>query len=311
MTKRHTKTVVSIAVAILWCTSLPALGQQAVKPGAAKAGSAAETKSSPSSSLAATVMKLKQIRVKDLDTDVPMAAKPLLTKLKQELSVLIQDTLNKQALRGTNPEELRTQIVSRLKSIGVAVAEPQTVSDSGPADTADHPFGDLLGVTLETPDGFPDLLVATTTVSIPCGEDSSLYVFNKHSGGWELLIEQEINDYDSISDAQGSLGYAVGPADHSRPFFVVVATINPWCTSNWQGIRYTVMRAGKTADQPAILFSTTDTVYLGGDEKYRITVTPDGFTMKFDSSAPDNSDEISAMKQVKYKVSGNKVVERR
>ncbi|HAA05817.1 MAG TPA: hypothetical protein DCE18_20970, partial [Syntrophobacteraceae bacterium] len=113
----------------------PALGQQAVKPGAAKAGSAAETKSSPSSSLAATVMKLKQIRVKDLDTDVPMAAKPLLTKLKQELSVLIQDTLNKQALRGTNPEELRTQIVSRLKSIGVAVAEPQTVSDSGPADT--------------------------------------------------------------------------------------------------------------------------------------------------------------------------------
>ncbi len=308
---RLVKSVALVVAAVLWCISQPAAGQGPVKRAAPQAGTVAASKAPSSSSLTATMLQLRQIRVKELDTDIPEAAKPLLTTVKQELCGLIQDTLNNPDFRGMNPQELRAQIVSRLKSVGIAVAEPQPTSDTETAANAISPFGTLLGVTLATPDGYPDLLVATTTLSIPCGDDSSLYLFEKHADGWELILGQEVNDYDSISDAQGSLGYAVGPADRSQPFFVVMASVNPWCTSNWQGIRYTVMRPGKTAYQPVILFSTTDTIYLGNAEDYRITVTPNGFTMEFESSAPDNSDELSAKKRVKYKVSGNRVGEYR
>jgi hypothetical protein len=311
MKSRHAKSVALVTTLILWCISQPAAGQGPVKHAAPQAGTAAAAKVLSSSLLNATMMKLRQIRVKELDTDIPEAAKPLLTTVKQELCGLIHDTLNDPGFRGMNPQELRAQIVSRLKSIGIAVAEPQPTSDTEPATNTFPPFGSLLRVTLATPDGYPDLLAATTTLSIPCGDDSSLYLFEKHSDGWKLILGQEVNDYDSISDAQGSLGYAVGPSDRSQPFFVVMASVNPWCTSNWQGIRYTVMRPGKTAYQPVILYSTTDTIYLGNAEDYRITVTSNGFTMEFESSAPDNSDELSAKKRIKYQVSGNRVGEYR
>jgi hypothetical protein len=307
---RHANPTALVVVVILCCigqfvagrTPVQAAGRQGVTTPASKAPS--------SSSLAVAMMKLHQIRVKELDTDVPVAAQPLLTKVKQELCGLIEDTLNHHDLRGVDPQGMRARIVSRLKSMGITIAEPPTADMEAAPNTA-RPFGTLLGLTLAVPDGYPNLLVATTTLSIPCGEDSSLYLFDRQSDGWKLILAQEANDYDSISDAQGSLGYAVGPADGGQPFFVVMASVSPWCTSNWQGIRYTVMRPGKTANEPVILFSTTDTIYLGNAERYRMAATPDGFMVEFESSAPDNSDDVSAKKRIEYRVRGNKVAEQR
>jgi hypothetical protein len=309
--KRRVRSAALVVAAVLWWISQPAAGQGPVKRAAPQAGPVVASKSPSLSSLTAAMLKLRQIRVKELDTDVPEAARPLLITVKQELCGLIQDTLNNPDFRGMNPQQLQAQIVSWLKSSGVAVAEPQPASDTESPGNAISPFGTLLGVTLATPDGYPDLLVATTTLSIPCGDDGSLYLFEKQADGWKWILGQEVNDYDSISDAQGSLGYVVGPSDRSQPFYVVMASVNPWCTSNWQGIRYTVMRPGKTAYQPLILFSTSDTIFLGNAEDYRITVTPNGFSMEFESSAPDNSDELSAKKRIKYQIKGNKVSEQR
>jgi hypothetical protein len=307
---RHARPTALAVALILCCTGQLVAGQTPVQAAGRQVGTAPASKTPSSSSLAAAMMKLNQIRVKELDTDVPVAAQPLLTKVKQELCGLIEETLNHHDLRGVEPQGLRARIVSRLKSMGITIAEPPTADMEAAANTA-PPFGALLGLTLAIPDGYPNLLVATTTLSIPCGEDSSLYLFDRQADGWRLILAQEANDYDSISDAQGSLGYAVGPADGGQPFFVVMASVSPWCTSNWQGIRYTVMRPGKTANEPVILFSTTDTIYLGNAEGYRMTATPNGFMVEFESSAPDNSDEVSAKKRIEYRVRGNKVAEQR
>jgi len=307
---RHARPTALAVALILCCFGQFVAGQTPLQAAGRQVGTAPASKTPSSSSLAAAMMKLNQIRVKELDTDVPVAAQPLLTKVKQELCGLIEETLNHHDLRGVEPQGLRARIVSRLKSMGVAVAEPPT-ADMEAATSTTPPFGALLGLTLAIPDGYPNLLVATTTLSIPCGEDSSLYLFERQADGWKLILAQEANDYDSISDAQGSLEYVVGPADGGQPFFVVMASVSPWCTSNWQGIRYTVMRPGKTANEPVILFSTTDTIYLGNAEGYRMTATLNGFIVEFESSAPDNSEEVSAKKRIEYRVRGNKVAEQR
>ena len=310
MRNRHARPTALAVALILCCIGQFVAGQTPVQAAGRQVGTAPAGKTPSSSSLAAAMMKLNQIRVKELDTDVPVAAQPLLTKVKQELCGLIEETLNYHDLRGVGPQGLRARIVSRLKSMGITIAEPPTADMEAAANTA-PPFGALLGLTLAIPDGYPNLLVATTTLSIPCGEDSSLYLFERQADGWKLILAQEANDYDSISDAQGSLEYVVGPADGGQPFFVVMASVSPWCTSNWQGIRYTVMRPGKTANEPVILFSTTDTIYLGNAEGYRMTATLNGFIVEFESSAPDNSEEVSAKKRIEYRVRGNKVAEQR
>lgn len=114
-----------------------------------------------------------------------------------------------------------------------------------------------------------------------CGRDSSIYVYRKHGKQWDLVIVQEANDYTEVSGAQGSFVYAISPPDHQGQWFVVVTDVNPWCTSNWQSLRYKVLRAGPSPTQPQVLLSKRATTYLGQDEPQKISVRKDGFQLAY------------------------------
>src|SRR5262249_52560562 len=123
---------------------------------------------------------------------------------------------------------------------------------------------------------------------------------------WRLILAQEANGYEDISGAQGWFDYRVSPPDPAGGFFVVTANVNPWCTSNWQSVRYQVLKPAADPFWPQVLLKQTQTTYMG--------VAPPPFTLPADASPFPlkcaayqglNPDDFIRSHIVKYRVSAN------
>ena len=208
-----------------------------------------QVSSSPNSAVtrvAETVAKLKKIKTESFDTNVPEAAKPLLMTLKHQLRDLVEIAINKG--ESSDPEKLEQQIIDELNQSGVTIQQPvQIVVDENYVDKG-YTYGDIDGISVKKAAGYPDLLVMTTTLSVCCGEDTSLYLFQNRNGRWSLTLADESNYYDEVNGAQGDFEYRISEGGTPDDFFVVVADITPWCSSNWQTLRYKVLRVGQSAD---------------------------------------------------------------
>ncbi len=251
-------------------------------------------------SIKQTVSKLRDIKTDDMNPNIPLSAKPLLTRLKHQLRDLISETINARNNQQQKPRRLRASIINELKSDGITVEEPkETVDDENYVET-DYVYGDIYNIAIERPATHPDLIVATTTLGICCGEDTSFYIFKNDGAQWKLVLGQETNDYDEISDAHSRFQYSISPPDNSNNFFVVTANVNPWCTSNWQQIRYAVLTLGSGAYEPNTVLSGEDAIYLGDEQPYNIAVRVNGFTLSFDGES--NLDEFVSGHSLKYKI---------
>lgn len=268
-------------------------------------------------SIKQTVDKLRRFKSDVMNPNIPVAAKPLLTLLKHQLRDLITGTLNARSNSQQNPQGLRANIINELKSDGVTVEEPKDeVVDENYLET-DYVYGDIYDIAIERPATHPDLIVGMTTVGVCCGKDTSFYIFKNNGTQWELVLAQEANDYDEISDAHGRFQYAISPPDNRNDFFVVTANVNPWCTSNWQQIRYEVLRLGRSADKPERVLSGKDTIYLGVDPpEYQLSTSTQGFSLSFASyefmnrmnkgaADPVNEKDIRRSHVVTYRINGS------
>jgi hypothetical protein len=231
-----------------------------------------------------TVASLRQIEPDSSEYTIPPAAKVLLTTLKHQLRDLIHTRVNSKYL-GTNADEVRATILADLNDIGIAVEDSTaTVEDKNYVDEG-YIYGEICGVTVEKPEGHPHLLVATTTIGISCGSDTSLYVFQYNGTGWDLTLAEEANDYDDVSGALGRFQWGISQPDRQNNFFVVAANVNPWCTSNWQGLRFKVIRPGHMAYEPRVLLNEKRTIYLGTDfedeRPYRLILRGNRFRLEF------------------------------
>ncbi|HEV7921474.1 MAG TPA: hypothetical protein VGR02_11870 [Thermoanaerobaculia bacterium] len=115
-------------------------------------------------------------------------------------------------------------------------------------------------------EGHPELVAVTTLIDIPCGSDTSLYLFRLESDGWRLILARESNGYRRIAGALDMFQYAVSPSDANGDFFVVTANVNPWCSSNWQMLRFDVRRIGADAYSSRVLVSGNESIYLDADD---------------------------------------------
>lgn len=194
------------------------------------------------------------------DPRIRPAARTLLKKLKHQLRDLLLDTINAQDHRIRSPERLKSNLLAKLKKSGIPVGG--------------YEIGDITGISIQRPERHPNLLAFTTTLGILCGNDTSLYLARWRGIRWELILALEANDYKEIDGAQGLFKYAISPPDRKGDFFVVVVDINPWCTSNWQAIRYKVFRVGSKPYRPKRIMSRKETVYLGSDLTYRLSAEP-------------------------------------
>jgi len=234
---------------------------------------------------------------------VPPSAQKLLPQLKAGLREIIGRTINEHY--SSSPEILHDNVLSDLKKAGMEALSRVQRDGYYTADGDD--FGYLSDVTVRQPERHPDLVAVVTNLTIPCGSDASLNLYRRTGTTWQLILVAESNGYADISGAQGSFQFAISPPDGEGNWFVVAADVNPWCSSNWQQLRYKVLRPGEDPHHSQVLLDEHTTVYLGVDQPYRLTVSPGGFEIR-NVAAQGLDDSIMTRLHVqKYEVNGDRV----
>jgi hypothetical protein len=187
-----------------------------------------------------------------------------------------------------------------------APAQQPATSGSG---IPDYVYGDIEEIDVRQPEGYPDLAAAVTTLGVCCGSDSSLYLFQRSESFWHLILAQEANGYEEVSGAQGSFEYRISPPDSDGRFFVVTANVNPWCTSNWQSIRYQVMRPAGFADAPQVILKEDREIYIGVDPPiFKLEADAGSFALSFTASQGLDAGKFSRTHMVKYRIDLDRAV---
>lgn len=265
-----------------------------------------------------TVGSLSRIHTDAVDADIPVAAKPLLTTLKHQLRDLIANRL-RFGKRQVSTQQLQARAIVDLSDLGLIVDEEGSFFDAGEFEKG-YSYGDIESITVTRPHDCFDLIAVTTTLGVCCGEDTSLYLFKYEDGAWRLEMADETNDYDRIDVARRLFEFGVSWLDENNDIFVVTASVNSWCSSNWQSITYRVLRPGQGPYEPRVLLSRSETIYLGaGDPPYRLEVDDSSFTLRFygdkyedfvSKGAEGDADDESLKELVQCRVKGNAVLEK-
>ncbi len=235
--------------------------------------------------------------------DVPPTAQKLLPQFKAGLREIIGRTINEHY--SSSPEILHDTILSDLKKAGIEALSRVQRDGYYTADGDD--FGYLSDVTVRQPERHPDLVAVVTNLTIPCGSDASLNLYHRTGATGQLILVAESNGYADISGAQGSFQFAIAPPDGEGNWFVVTADVNPWCSSNWQQLRFKVMRPGKDISDAQVLLDEHTTIYLGVDQPYRLTVSPGGFEIRHVAAQGLDDSIMTRVHVQKYEVNGNRV----
>jgi hypothetical protein len=262
-----------------------------------------------------TVQALRRIHTDCYDSGIPAKAKPLLATLKNELEDLVSVALADSGEAHLTASDLQFHINAKLKADGVLThRSADVVVDENYADTG-YDYGDVFEITVTQPPEHPDLLAVTTTVGVCCGEDTSFYLYRRHGYRWSLALAYTAGYYDEISGAHGQVQFGISPAD--KGLFIVVANVNPWCTSNWQSLRYAVLRESRLAHRPHVLLEKTHSIFLNGDPSYSLVVGRDSFSFVFldekfmellNKGVDIDLNDRRAKRLLKYRVSGLNVV---
>jgi hypothetical protein len=244
--------------------------------------------------IADTLRQLRQVTVVDgIGYDVPPSAIPLLTQLKHQLLNTFREAL-KESGSSVTGAQVRQRMLSRLEEADVRIGR----RDNGI-------YGDIDDVQVGRPSGHADLVVFVSTISIACGEDSSIYVFQRRNRRWRMVIAVERDGYKQVDGAIGNLQYGVSPPDRHGRWFLVYANISPWCTSFWNGLHYVAARAGTAANRPQVVREGTEAIYLGTDYGPRLKVGRDDFRLDFESDLLLDMGVMIRTHVVRYRVSGN------
>lgn len=206
-----------------------------------------------------TLQSLRTISVPEDETRVPPEARRLLKTAKAELRELATASLRGQL---ADPDAAAAHLHDALLVPDV----PETAYGGLAIDVTTH--GDTIAVDAQ--------------FAVPCGDDSALFLF-RYDGAWKLVLDRESNDYDEISGGAGSLAFDVSPPDANGSVLVISADVSPWCTSNWQALRWRVDRVGR--DHATLVTQQHDSVYLDDDLKLDATAT--GFSIEYGTHSAD------------------------
>ena len=250
-----------------------------------RTGNAQEPSSPPISPLHETAQELQAIETGEMDDDVPAPAIELLPVFKHEIRDLFASLL--QRAPDADATTLQKQVVTALSAAGVTLGdrlkghEVYNEHDAVQHFVLTHPYGAIGDIVVRAPPGHNDLLVFTADLEISCGSDSVLYVFQKANGNWRRILDVESNGYKEVSGGLGMFDSKFGGGTAAGGWFLVTTDVNPWCSSNWQSLRWKVVRPGPGPEKPEVLMTASDGVYLGVDEPYRLSANEAGFELRF------------------------------
>jgi hypothetical protein len=226
---------------------------------------------SPAQDAAQSIGALRGIRIDDeMDTNVPPAASLLIANAKHHLRDLAAAVLV-----GAEPNAVAA--AAHARNTMIAAVDEEGVDVGGELGV---PYGD--GLTIEVTSPGPGFVAVVVDFSVPCGTDSSLFLFRRTAGGWKLVLDRENNDYETVAGAAGSFEFKLSPPDANGAVLVLTTDINPWCSSNWQSLRWDLFRVGQETEP---IESGRESVFLQGEITSELR--KDGFTLRFTGSSID------------------------
>ncbi|MBV9827958.1 MAG: hypothetical protein JO001_20185 [Alphaproteobacteria bacterium] len=203
----------------------------------------------------------------DLSTDVPPEAQRAIAAMKTRLGALA-DAYMGCAGAAADPQRLQGELIDLARG-----TDPDT--------TDENRYGGRIDFSVRLNVGPQRLLSIVAEFSIQCGSDAVLLVFAPESEGWREALRWHSKDYPTVAGAFWSFDYAISPPDPTGAWFVVAKNLAPWCTSTWSSIRYSVLRPRPAGTEPAELFRASDSIWWGGDDLGTLSVTADGFTLRY------------------------------
>jgi hypothetical protein len=225
--------------------------------------------------------QLRNVQDDDVGGAVPRDAQKLLPQFRHALRDFVAASLA--AEPELSPEGLKGKLTRALESTVHSVQDAQA-----------GPYGNKVGIEMQAVPGAKDLLVATVTISVKCGSDTALYIFDRSRGKVRLLFTAASQPYGLISGAWGHFGYSVSALDDGS-FVLMAANVNPWCSSNWQGLRYSLYRINPV-DGGTRLFADKRTIWIGADPAYTVAEKEGHFELTFAGESPKDPGSVKVHK---------------
>jgi len=209
--------------------------------------------------VAETSRQLQAIKVvdsseEDMPYDVPASVQPLVQRFKHELRDLIADTLSAQGPSAT-PRSLRDFVIRALSQENVKLMPVTAGPNPNPPSADLDRYGLIEDISVERPTEAPNLIAVVTTLHIPCGADSSVYIFEQKDNRWILALADESKPYPQVNGAREGFEYSIVPLSHASRWYLAESWDSPWCTSAWGSLHYKVVEPGRAAYEPHVILA--------------------------------------------------------
>ncbi|WP_437637533.1 hypothetical protein [Sorangium sp. So ce854] len=194
----------------------------------------------------------------------PAGAPALLGALKAELRGVVERALDD--AEGAPPAAARDRAMAELERLGVRPAPEE------------RRWGGLIDLRIEQPAAHPELRVALVTLAVPCGEDSSLYVFERGPAGFRLALAQE-SDVSERTSEGNRLSYGFVPGRPEGRWALVVSSAGSSCVSLWRTLTTRVLLRGTDPLRPRAAFAGSRRFHLPAG--HALAMTASGFTLRW------------------------------
>jgi hypothetical protein len=222
-----------------------------------------------------TIRELRAIGLPNFDAgdNGPPARVPgLLRELNRQLRTLITDTLNDRSRSGVASED---EIIKELQAAGWKEIPPYKW----------NAYGEISQIRFDPRMGYdPGILIVSTQLWVPCGSsdpDTAIYVFQGAARDWKLALATDA-DFDTTGDqGENGMQYNLSPPDANGSWYLAIAQAPPLCgpTTNPTGLRYKILRPGRSPDEPRILLDRRESLNEKFQPRFRLEVSDDWFAV--------------------------------
>lgn len=217
-----------------------------------------------------------------LQTNVSTDAQNAIAKMKSRLNDLFIAYM-----ACASPEIEPDQVERGLSSIAHAFTLESRSYGANELPKEANNYGFQLDFDAKRPSANPEIIGISASFQIECGWDSMLDVFVRDGISWKQVIQWTSKPYKTVAGAFWSFDYVISPPDRNGRWFVVAKSVDPWCSSTWSDIQYSVLRPSPGSLKPKVLLSRSEFMWWGNDDYGSLSAQADKFDLRFHSNSID------------------------
>ena len=173
----------------------------------------------------------------------------------------------------------RSELLSLETSLQVQL---QIAGLSGPKlPDSDDPTPGSVGLKFEWLPELPNTLIVVGSVSVRCGQDDAVYIYQFHPEGRTRTIE---NHPQSNWGFEGPKFQLSDPDSQGRRM-LLIHSMSVQCASSWMQMDYSVFRVGDEPNSSELLFTDKHSFWLGDGPEF--VFNPDEVIIQFVDSGVD------------------------